>query len=414
MNALTQWVGRKFGLTEKGVWAAYFGGSSWSGRNVTHESAMRLSAWFACTRLIAETISTLPLAVYEKTADGMRRPAPEHPVNVLLQRPNADQTPVEFWEGQVAPICIVGNSYAEKQYIGQRLVALEPIPYINCQPYRTIDGLLRYRFIDRFGRRRVDLAEERVFHIKGFGVGGDLGLSPVGYARNSLGAAMDIEEASSRLYGTGMRASGIFTAPVDMDKAQREQFRKNFIDKMEGPEAEGTSIVLPPNFKWQALSIPPKDAEMILSRKFSVEDIARWMGVPPVLIGHSADGQTMWGSGIEQIMLGWLTLGLRAYIKRIESAINRRLFSTADQGRYYAEFNVDGLVRADSQGRAALMSVLAQNGLRTRNELRAYDNMPPANGGDVLTVQSNLLPIDQLGKTPPARVQPAPGEPIPE
>jgi len=105
----------------------------------------------------------------------------------------------------------------------------------------------------------------------------------------------------------------------------------------------------------------------------------------------------MWGSGIEQIMLGWLTLGLRAYIKRIESAINRRLVSVAERGRIFVEFDIDGLVRADSAGRAALMSALAQNGLRTRNELRAKDNVPPLPGGDVLTVQANLVPLDQLG-----------------
>lgn len=120
----------------------------------------------------------------------------------------------------------------------------------------------------------------------------------------------------------------------------------------------------------------------------------------------------MWGSGVEQIMLGWLTLGLRPYLTRIEQAIKKRLLTPADRLRFYAEFNVEGLLRADSVGRAALQASNAQNGIRNRNELRAMENLPPVPGGDVLTVQSNLLPLDMLGKAPPRAVQPAPGEPI--
>lgn len=394
--SIWSWLGRKIRLTDGAFWAQFYGGSSWSGRSVSIDGAMKLSAWFAGARLNSETIATLPWGAYEKLANGQKRPRPDHELSELLAvSPNADQTPVEFLEGQIAPICIVGNSYAEKTMSGRRLVALQPIPFEECRPYRDSDGRLNYRFTDR-GKRET-LPEEKVFHIRGFGTGGDMGLSPVAYARNSLGAAMDIDEAAARVYGSGMRASGVFTGP-DMDEAQRAQFYQNYVKPAEGSEAEGKSLVLPPGFTWHATNIPPKDAEMILSRKFTVEDICRWMGVPPILIGHSAEGQTMWGSGIEQIMLGWLMLGLRAYIKRIESAMNKRLVRPEERGRIYVECNIDGLVRADSQGRAALMSAFAQNGLRSRNELRALDNLPPKPGGDALTVQSNLVPLDQIGQ----------------
>jgi len=123
--------------------------------------------------------------------------------------------------------------------------------------------------------------------------------------------------------------------------------------------------------------------------------MCRWFDIPPVLIGHS--GQTTWGSGIEQIMLGWLTLGLRSHLKRIEQAIWLRLLTGAEQANYYAKFNVDALLRADSAGRALQMASLAQNGLRTRDELRALDDLPPIAGGDFATVQSNLFPLDKIG-----------------
>lgn len=406
------WIGKKLGLTDHAFWAYWFGGDSWSGRSVNVENSMRLSAWWACVRLISETIATLPLAVYEKMPNGEKRARPDHYLHAVLhESPNADQTNVEFWEGQIAPVCIIGNSFAEKVFIADRLVALQPIDFNECHPFRSVEtGKLKYRFNDR-GRSEV-LPEDKVFHIRGFGTGGDLGLSPVAYARNSLGAAMDVDEAAARIFGSGLRALGVFTAPSDMTKVQRQQFKENYIDKASGPKAEGSSIILPPGFDWKSMNIPPKDAEMIMSLRFRVEDICRWMGVPPVLVGHAGEGQTMWGSGIEQIMLGWLALGLRAYIRRVEAAANKRLILPRERGRIYVECNIDGLIRADSAGRAALMGALAQNGLRTRNELRGLDNQPPLPGGDVLTVQSNLLPITMLGQTPPRAVQPAPGEPV--
>ncbi|BCJ90033.1 portal protein [Terrihabitans soli] len=405
IGELASWVGRKIGLTEGAFWRQYFGGSSWSGREVTIEGAMKLSAFWAGVRLISETMATLPGGMYERMPDGSRRPRPDHPLHELLTiSPNADQTPVEFWEGQVAPVCIVGNSYAEKQYIGDRLVALRPLPFDTTRPFRKSDGSLHFRGVDR--GKTFELPESKVFHLKGFGAGGDMGLSPVSHARNSLGGAMDTDEAAARMFGTGLRAAGFLLSPQTLSPKQRGDAQKNLIDPLSGPEGEGKIGLLEAGWKWQPTSIMAKDAEMILSRKFNVEDICRWLGIPPVLIGHAAEGQTMWGSGIEQIMIGWLTLGLRAYIKRNESAVNKRLVPVAERGRIYFEYNIDGLVRADSAGRANLMSTLVQNGLRTRNEMRALDNFPPRPDADELTVQSNLTPLKKLGLTPVPRPVP--------
>jgi hypothetical protein len=131
-----------------------------------------------------------------------------------------------------------------------------------------------------------------------------------------------------------------------------------------------------------------------------------------VLVGHASAGQTMWGSGIEQIMLGWLTLSLDPLLINIEQAVSKQLLSPVDRLTVFAEYKREGLLRADSAGRAALMASLGQNGYLTRNEGRALDNRAPMPGGDVLTVQSNLVPLDQLGQTPARPVQPAPGEPM--
>jgi HK97 family phage portal protein len=236
--------------------------------------------------------------------------------------------------------------------------------------------------------------------VRGFGDDGQGGgLSVVQFARQTLAIAEAIAASAGATFRNGMKSSIFFTAPpgVKMNVDQRKDFREAFIEPYVGGEATNAGL-LEQGFDVKTVSLPPKDAELLLTWRFSVEEICRWLRTPPVLIGHSADGQTMWGSGVEQIMLGWLTLGLRPYLTRLEQAIKKRLLRPADRARgIFAEFNVEGLLRADSAGRAALLSSLGQNGYLTRNEGRALDNRPPMDGGDVLTVQSNLVPLHMLG-----------------
>jgi phage portal protein BeeE len=162
-------------------------------------------------------------------------------------------------------------------------------------------------------------------------------------------------------------------------------------------------------WKFVPLSMNPEDAQLLESRAFNVEEVCRWFDVLPILVGHASQGQTMWGSGIEQIMLGWLTTNLDPLLINIEQAVRKQLLPAAERPRFFAEFNRAALMRADSAGRAALLSSLGQNGYLTRNEGRALDNREPLPGGDDLTVQSNLIRSTDLGKHPPSpTVEPAP------
>jgi HK97 family phage portal protein len=355
--------------------------------------------------------------MYKREKNGSKESASEHWLYSLLHdSPNGDQTAAEFWEGLAVSLCTAGNAYARKEFAddGKRLISLTPLSSEPGQMdvSRDKQGRLRYKYT--FRGKAYDDTEEKIFHIRGFGAGGDLGLSPVAYARQTLGLAEAIAHSAGATFKNGMKASVFFTSPagVKMNNDQRAEFRKAFIDPYIGAEASASAGLLEHGTDVKTVSLPPKDAEMLMSWKFSVEEICRWLRVPPILIGHSAEGQTMWGSGVEQIMLGWLTLGLRPYLTRIEQAVKKRLLSADERKIFFFEFNVEGLLRADSAGRAALYSVMAQNGLKTRNEMRSLENDPPKPGGDDLTVQSNLLPIQMLGKIPPKAVQPAPGEAI--
>lgn len=411
-------IGSRFSLRDRKVWLAFFGGETWAGKHVSPDTAMQLAAFWACVRLTAETIGTLPLKIYERRSDGSGDAVPTHALYRLLHdQPNADQTAVEFWEAMTACLLLWGNAFAEKTVSVGQVRALVILPPDRMTVYRDRLGALRYRYAGPKGPE--EYSEEQIFHIRGFGIGNDVGLSPVSYARQTLSTAMAANEAAGRTFANGMKPSGFFkyqppegTEPV-LTEEQRVQVRKVLVEAYSGSGNTARAGVLEGHFDWQSVTIQPRDAELLLSRRFEIEEICRWFGMPPILIGHAADGQTMWGSGVEQIMLAWLMLGLRSYLKRIESAINIRLIAPAERSRIYAEFNPDGLLRGDSASQAAFMSSMAQNGFMTRNQGRALKNWPPMPGGDMLTVQSNLVPLDMLGKQPPRQTQPAPGDPIP-
>lgn len=389
--------GRRLSLTDKDLYRALGGEDTWSGERVTSQGAMQLSAFWACTKLISQVIASLPLGVYERAADGQKIARPDHPLYELIHdAPNIDRTAMEFWEGRGLGLCTSGNGYAEKVMRGDRLSSLNAMP-ADTWPSRTPDGALVYDFNDRGKAER--LPQAKVFHIRGFG-DGDVGLSPVGYARQALGLAMATDRAAAQTFGKGMRAKGFFTIPGKLNDEQRTQAKKTLVEPYSGPDGAWAGV-LEMGVDFKTVNISPRDAELIMSRQFNVEDICRWCGVPPVLVGHAAQGQTMWGSGIEQILLGWLTLNLRPYLTRIEQAAKKSLLRPDERKQFFVEFNIEGLLRADSAGRAEFYSKLFQLGVFSPNRIADKENEPRFEGGDQRFVNSTYVPIDQAGQQSP-------------
>lgn len=387
-------LARNIGFTDPRLYSYVGGGETDAGERMSVDLAMQQGVVWSCVRRITDTTSTLPLHFYQLDSHGNAVRADGHPLySVLHNRPNIEMTAVEFWGAMVGCYLLWGNAYAsiDRGSLG-RIVALNPMRPDRIDVRRQADGSLIYVY--SFNGKVQVLAEDEVFHIKGFSLDGLIGMSPVAQARQTLGSARAAERVSGSIFRNGMRPSGVLTSPTYLNTQQRED-AKDLLAKFKGAAQTGGTPLLEGGWKWESLTIPPEDAQLLETRGFHVEEICRWFDVPPVLVGHS--GQTTWGSGIEQIMLGWLTLGLRSHLKRIEQAIWMRLLTSKEQASYYAEFNVDAILRADTTARTAQMASLAQNGLRTRDELRAWDNLPPKPGGDILTVQSNLLPIDKLG-----------------
>lgn len=388
---------RRFSTSDAAYPTEITGPPSYSGEEVSQNSALALSAVWGCVNLIAGTTATLPCMVYRPNAEGQRDVARDHPLyRVLHDSPNFDQTAVDFWEWMAASLELYGNAYARiaKNSAGQ-VTSLYPVAPQMMVVRRATDGGIEYEWSEdgqSFRRRERD-----VLHIRGFGGHPLGGLSTLQFARSSLGLAQAQERAAGETFRNGMRPSGVLTFDQFLTAENRKIAETRLVEKFAGAMNAGRPMVLEGGTKWEQLTINPEDAQMLESRSFSVEEIARFFGVPPFMIGHT-EKSTSWGTGIEQQTIGFQKFTLRRRLKRLEQAVVKQLMTPADRAAgMTVEFNLEGLLRADSTARASFYNTMTQIGAMTVNEVRKLENLPPVEGGDVARMQMQNVPITEAG-----------------
>ena len=296
---------------------------------VNEDTALKLSAVWACVRLIAETIGGLPINCYKKDANGIRVLDNEQSLAVLFNnKPNRYQNRVEFFETMAMQLALHGNAYALKSKSGTRIVSLMPLMAVQMEVSLQTDGSVVYKYND--GVNLSVYAEESIWHIKLMS-NGIVGLSPLAYARNSIGVGIASENRVNALASNGFKPTGILTIDKLLKPEQREAIRKQFADLQEG--SSDPLRVLEAGMNYQQVSMNPKDVQLLETRRFQIEDIARFFGVPSVLINDTS-ASTTWGSGIEQIVQGFYKLGLRPYLERFEASIQNSLLSVSDRRTY--------------------------------------------------------------------------------
>ena len=380
---------------DKGSSAAPFRGDSTpSGTAVTAEKALKLSAVWACVRLRAETISTLPLHL----RDGDGNIASDHPLYAILHDcPNADMSAVEFWQAMTVSQDLWGNAYARifRNSVGN-VIALEPMDSESMTVARLEDGALQYRYCK--GGKTTKYAETEILHFKGFSLDGLVGLSPIRYAADTLGGQMDANSSAAREFKNGLKAGGFLkTGERVLTEKQRADLKAGLFEFSQ-PENAGKMMVLEAGMDVAVSSvrINPADAQLLESRYFGIEEICRAFSTPPPLIGHTNKASS-WASSMESINMGFLMYAVNPMLVRYEQTITRKLLKPAERSLYRPKFSVEGLLRADSAARAAFYNQMLQNGVMSRNEVRRLENLPPVDGGDVLTVQVNMTTLDKVG-----------------
>jgi HK97 family phage portal protein len=359
------------------------------------QSVLGLSAAWACVNLLAGTIASLPLFVYRNDDNGRRSLAPDHPLYYRLHdSPNADQTSLDFWEFVCACLELQGNGYSEvfRRGNGQITSLAPPFAPDAVKVRRNSSGALEYE-VTEDGKRRT-IPQDRMLHIRGFGGSPMGGLSTLSFGRKAFGTALSIDTFTAATFRNGARPSGVLTKEgAPLTKPQREEVEQLLREKYQGALNAGVPLLLDGGVTWTAVGMNPEDAQMLQSKAFSVEEICRFFGVPPFMVGHT-EKATSWGTGIEQQMIGFVQFTLRRRLKRIEQAIEKQLLTAAErlQG-YRIEFSVEGLLRGDSKARAEFYASGLQNGWRTINEVRELENLPPVAGGDVPRMQMQNVPI---------------------
>ncbi len=364
---------------------------------VSDERNMSISTVWACIRLISTVTASLPLDVFETIDDQRKKVDNTNPLAKLLRfRPNNFMTALEFREAMTMQLCAYGNAYAhlERNSVGD---VISMLPLLSANMDVRLDGknvIYRYRRDSEY----VDFRAKEIFHLKGFGFNGLVGLSPLAFSAKSAGVAIAMEDNQREFFANGAKSPQILmTDGKVLTKEQRGQLEENFKEIAGGPVRKRLWI-LESGFTTQPIGISPQDAQMLEARKFQVAELARFYGVPPHLVGD-VEKTTSWGSGIEQQNLGFLQYTLKPYLDRWEYSIERWLVKESDQGRLHAEHNLDGLLRGDSASRATFMQTMVNTGIRTVNEVRRLDNLPPLPGGDVATRQSQNVPITDLGSS---------------
>lgn len=384
-------------LTDEAFWAALSGVTSTAGQTVSAQTMLQLSTVWACTRLISETIATLPLSMHERSSSG-KRPAPQHWLHgIIHDAPNPESTASVHWESTVAAMLLRGNARAEKLMIGKRVVGLRFLAPDRLRISRRADGLLEYRYTEATGSQR-EIPPERIWNVPGFALDGVTGVSVVTHGANVFGAAMAADQAASATFKNGLLPTTYFKLERVLTPQQRTEFRES-LKEISGSLNAGKSPLLEGGMTVGGVGINPNDAQLLESRAFSVEEICRWFRVPPFMVGH-AEKSTSWGTGIEQQMIGFLAFTLGPWLRRIEQAISKDLLSPAERARYYPKFAVEGLLRADSAGRASYYGSMVNNGIFTRDEVRELEDREPMGGNaSVLTVQTAMAPLDSIAQS---------------
>jgi len=350
-----------------------------SGVLVNETLAMNLSAVYACTQVLAQTIGSLPLIVYQRTADGKTR-AVKHPLYKLLHdAPNREMTSMSWRQTMLLHLCLWGNHYSEIE----RDASGNPVALWPITPWRVtlkrVNGQLVYAVALDSGMVNVPFAN--MLHIKGLAMDGLVGLSPLRAAREAVGLGLAAQKYAAKFFANDARPGGILEHPGQLSDEASERLRKSFEKTHEGLDNKFRVAVLEEGMKFNAVGVPPEDAQLLETRKFGVSEIARYFRMP---LHKISDLDRSTNNNIEHQAIEFVTDTIRPWLVNIEQELAFKLIT----GDYFAEFLIEGLLRGDIKTRYEAYAIGRQWGWLSADDIRERENMnklPDGKGGAYLT-----------------------------
>ena len=379
-------------------------GRTTSGKPVNERTAMQTTAVYACVRILAEAVASLPLHVYEYQDDGGKKLVHDHPLYYLLHdEPNPEMTSFVFWETLMSHLLIWGNAYAQIIRDGAgRVLGLYPLLPDKMEVQRDDKGNIYYVYsrnsdenptFKEYGN--IKLKAEDVLHIPGLGFDGLIGYSPIAMAKNAVGMTLACEEYGASFFANGANPGGVLEHPGVLKDPSK--VRESWNSVYRGVSNAHKIAVLEEGMKYQQIGIPPEEAQFLETRKFQINEIARLYRIPPHMVGD-LDKSSF--SNIEQQSLEFVKYTLDPWVIRWEQSLQRSLLLPGEKGKYFIKLNVDGLLRGDYQSRMNGYAVGRQNGWFSANDIREMENMnpiPDEQGGNLYLINGAMTKLEDAG-----------------
>ena len=361
-------------------------------KDISIDGALQVSAVWACVELISDVVASLPIYVYQMN-NGVRELARDSGLWWLLHtKPNSRQTPMEFFQYMTMNFIMRGNAYARIQRNSRgEAIALWPLAADQIQVTLLDDGALSYEYY--YDGKIIVYSQDTILHFRDKG-NGIVGMSRLDYMRATNNLAVNAQNLTNKLYANDNKRAGVFSIDKALSPEQRAMVRENFKGLT---EAGGDDLlVLEAGAKFEPLTLTPAEVQLLETRRFSIEDIARWFGIPSILI-NDLTNRVPYGNNDDLIQF-FYKFKLRSLLVNFEQAMTARVMTVSERSAYTIEFGLDALLRSSLKERMEIYSKAVQNGIYTRNFCRQLENEPPMEGGDMLTAQVNLAPLDMLGK----------------
>lgn len=356
-------------------------------RPATVSNILQIPAIWQCVSKIANTIACLPCDVLRQSEDGRMEPDRDCQLYYLLGvKPNRNMTPYDFFRAMALNYLIHGNAYARIDFArgADYVAALEPLNAEQIKVKVQDNGSVIYEYyslndtIEKFSANRI-------MHWKGLG-NGTMGLSLAEFAKTTLTEAVSAQNASIDFFANKGRVSGILSAENPILNTRQT---KEFLEAFQAMRNASLGIpLLPQGFKFQQLALSPVDTQLLETREFVVKEFARWFGIPFGLL--SGDG-----GELDELNNYFYKTTILPMCVSLEQAIMDKIVCSDTEG-HVVKFRLSELNRASDSQRAQLNATYVQNGIKTRNEVRREEGLKDVDGGDTLTAQTNLAPIDQL------------------
>ena len=386
------------------------------GPAVSEQSAMAVSAVYRCTALVSGIIAGLPLKVYRDDENKGRVEVPDHKYSNffgLAPYPGRAMSSFVWRELWSINTSLWGNHYSVIRYnAAGRIMGFEPAPPWQTEAVRIRVGPRKGQnayVVTWDGGEREPVAQEDMLHIPGLGFDGMRGYSRIRhFARNAVSLAKLFEEQTGRVHENAARPSMAVELPPKIDKDGLLRMQAFFEERYTGRMNVGKPLFIDNGTKVTPFQMTPEDLQTIESRRFQIADICRFWGVPPHLVGEAAN-TSAWGSGIEQLTIGFLIFTLEAELQRIEAELRLKLFAGSE---HYARFDRDALRALDVVNDATAAQTEINSGVLTINERRRFKHRPAVPGGDAALVNSTMIPLLRA-LNPPQPPKPEPGGPPP-